>query len=108
MDLRRTVEEMVPGENVSPDFSTYQSMADHWRGSVPVPSEAAIATKWAEIEALDKETEHLENQRKEIQEAGIAAYDMARALWDKEKGDSAEFDRIDVVVEKAKTDFPDA
>lgn len=38
MDLRLVVEDMFPGENVSPAFESYDLMASHWRGSRAVPT----------------------------------------------------------------------
>lgn len=62
-------------------------------------------SKW--VEPPQSKDEIVEEQRKlAINKEGVTLDSKVNALWLLSKGDRAEFDRIDLILEKAATDFP--
>lgn len=104
MDLRLVVENMVPNENVSPDFSSYDAMVAMWRGSVPPPSLQEI-----EARAITLEKEMFEEKRKERElQEGVTDKAKLEALWKKfMDGQAQEADDLKVVIDTIKTDIPE-
>lgn len=104
MKLNQIVEAMFEGENVSPDFSSYESMCAKWRGSKPPPSLAEIEAKRVELLPLEVEAERVKSYRSE----GVTIDAMIVALWEKlvenrpEAADALQSKRISVKAKHPK------
>jgi len=51
-DLSMCMAILRPGENVSPDMSSYQAMADHWRGSGDCPALAEVEAAQVSVDTI--------------------------------------------------------
>jgi len=51
MNLALTMAVLRPGENVSPDMSSYESMVAHWRGTGNPPTLQQCEAAWVTINA---------------------------------------------------------
>lgn len=101
MDLALVMEQLRPGENVSPDMSSYEAMAANWRGSGAIPSKAECEAKWAEILLAKTDDEKI---KEELFEQNVSLEDRVIALEKKiMENDSTEADAIQVIKEGAKT-----
>lgn len=79
-------------------------------GSIEVssaPTDARLewnGTAWVEPEPLKDEIAD-EKRFAQVREE-VSLEEKVHALWLKAKGDNTEFDRIDLIIEKANQDFP--
>lgn len=77
MDLNLVIEKLFPGENVSPDMSSYGAMVINWRGSGTPPTLTECDDAWALIEP-----DFLAKQK-------VNPQTKLDALWDKIANDDA-------------------
>lgn len=107
MPLRDVVEKMFPGENVSPDFSSYQAMVAKWRGSKPAPSEAEIESKRTEYSAEYQKTLRDAARRKRYNELGVTVEALVIAKIEKdEEGRPQELQRLMTLRQQVKSEIP--
>lgn len=100
MDLSLVMEKLRPGENVSPDMSSYEAMAAKWRGTGSVPSKAECEAKWAEILSTKTEDEKI---AEELFKQSISLEDRIVALEKKiMENNSIEADAIQAIKEDVK------
>lgn len=106
MDLRIVVEDMFPGENVAPDFSSFDIMTVKWRGSSPAPSFQEIEAHWVEMQ---KEASIIEQQQQDrMNEEGVSDKAKLDALWEKFQENKPEAaDALQAKIDAIKVEIPD-
>lgn len=77
MDLRLTIEAMFHGENVSPDFSSYQNMVAKWRSPSPAPRLSEVEAYWDSIQNNLKEGK----AKDKLESEGITLEKKLDVLW---------------------------
>lgn len=107
MDLALVMSRLRPGENVSPDLSTYNEMVIHWRGQGVPPSLAEVEADWNLVKTEVDEINYQIMISKKLLEAGVTSDAKIEALWEKTVKNSPEAaDALLVAEEKVMTDFP--
>lgn len=79
MELSLAMQVLRPGENVSPDLSSYAAMVANWRGSGTPPTEAECLAAWQTADAAAYEGK----RRIEYTKQGVTIDAMIVALWEK-------------------------
>jgi len=107
MELIRIMSALMPGQNVSPDLSTYDAMIAHWRGNGVPPTLAEVNAKGAELQAEDDKIQYLKDRKADQEAQSITLESKMAALWSKiMDGDSSAADALKIELDKIKVKFP--
>lgn len=103
MDLILVMDQLRPGENVSPDLSSYNAMIANWRGSGTPPTLQEVNAKWVQIEPDILKGQEDVVVEKELVVAGADQKAMVDALWEKiMNADSTKADALKVIIDQIK------
>lgn len=71
---------MFPGENVSPDLSSYEAMKSTWRGSQPCPTKAEVLAVANAVKSERDAVKYIQLRKQEYQKRGLNLDEVSEAL----------------------------
>ncbi len=104
MDLALVTQKLFPGENVSPDKSSYEAMVSTWRGSAKPPTLEECEAAWKQVQ---EEVPVEAKVREDVLKSGVTQETMIEALFRQVAyNDSTKLDEIKSIIAAAELKFP--